>query len=379
MMRHLLCGLSLLTGLIPALAAGKVQALWQSLEQFGINDISLDAETQQLCLAGRLFDDTVPGDLGRIQLFDLQSGKSLWNKTVKPPKDYDSLRFDACLRHGNALYLLAAVESRTASAGSVYEAWVYQFDLQGRQLAAKPIAVKSRRSEGWNLLHEGGQLYAMGMGEDGEIGQRTFSNFIARIDANLKIEVVESRKGGFQTHMRPRLIGHHFFVGGRFYPQKESENDKPDYAHSKIGLNGNYVWSTRPLAALGDEFSTSVLEDGSMQAASNRAQQTFFAQTDPTGRVQLNLEYKSRLCRVHDMVRQGASVVLLRTPCGNGLAYERKGAQLLRLDTEAISETPVTSVPGTPQLLRQFGRQWFVLTLDGKNSWQLVSGDGRID
>ena len=206
------------------------------------------ADNARACLTGNSFDPEWGNATAELKLLDLKRDAVLAKTQIPVPDDYAALHPVQCVIDGDNVYLLANVDTqapRSLNQGIVY---VYQFNMQGKQLGKKQLAIEGRNSYGHALGVSTNGVQVAGYIKDEDDASEYFSFFTLALDRRLKEGKLNVRKtGAFRSGAEARFIGENVHVAGPFVAAKVvKDNWTDDYANSRILANGGYAWSMRP-------------------------------------------------------------------------------------------------------------------------------------
>lgn len=337
-------------------------SLMTDVADFRVHTAKFLGEDDKVCLAGRFLKDDAARNDGRLMVLDAAKGKLVWDKTISPPSDAMDISFVDCVRHGNQIYAAANVKL----ASKQMMVWLYQFDQQGKQLAAKALEV-----EGDNVLADAlhvvdGALMVSGMAQTvsaKEAKEENYALFLSKLDANLQGETRVIKKGGFRNGATMKWVGKNLLLAGYFLPQKLAKTDLVnDYANAKMSLAGNYVWSVRPQAPNAEGVASAVDSLGSVFSLAAQRGTSTLSVVDSSGKLLAKNAYPSAFCDTLSMTALDVNLLAVRKPCDAA----KQRTRLVLIDKKSAKEM-------TPDV----GKQEPILVFSQAGRWGLLSQDEK--
>ncbi|KRB83572.1 hypothetical protein [Duganella sp. Root198D2] len=348
--------------------------------KFSPTYIGFSADNARACLVGQSFDPEWGNSTAELTLLDLKRDAVLAKTQIPVPDDDASLYPVQCAFDGENVYLLANVDtqaSRSLNQGLVY---IYQFNMQGKQLGKKELAIPGSNSYGHALGVSASGLQVAGYIKDEDDSSEYYSFFTLALDRRLKEGKLNVRKtGAFRSGSEARFVGDNVQVAGPFVAAKVvKDNWVDDYANSRVLVNGGYAWSMRPFKQSPRHVAAGISQQGAIYSLAYEKTGSTLAVTSAEGK-QLSLaSYPSKFCETSSITEYGADVLALRKPCD----VKRKAAELVLISPANGKETPLQLAPGEPVFAATNSGQWVVISKDagGKLAWYTgaVGGETRF-
>lgn len=342
--------------------------------------VGFAADNTRACLAGGGFDPESMQSTGELLLLDLKRDAVLAQAHIPVPEDYASLHPVQCALDGDSVYLLANVNTqlpRSLNQGIVY---LYQFNLQGKQLGKKRLVIEGRNSYGHALGASANGVQVAGYIKDEDDTTEYYSFFTLAVDRRLNQGKLNVRKtGAFTSGAEARFVGDYLQVAGPFLPAKLAKNDwTDDYANSRVLANGGYAWSIRPFKQPPRNVAAGISQQGAIYSLTYGDTGSTLAVTSAEGK-QLSLAtYPSKFCETSSIAEYGVDVLALRKPCDE----RRKAAELVLISPANGKESPLQLAPGEPVFAAANSGHWLVISRDaaGKLAWHTgpIDGDTRF-
>lgn len=351
-----------------------------SAKKFTPYHVGFAADNTRACLAGGRFDPESMQSTGDLLLLDLKRDTLVAQAHIPVPDDYASLYPVQCAIVGDTVYLLANVNTqlpRSLNQGIVY---LYQFNMQGKQLGKKRLVIEGRNSYGHALGVSANGVQVAGYIMDEDDTSEFYSFFTLALDRRLNEGKLNVRKtGAFVSGAKARFVGDNLQVAGSFFPAKLAKDGLAnDYANSRVMANGGYAWSMRPFKKAPRHVEAGISQQGAIYSLAYSETESTLAVTSAEGK-QLSLSsYPSKFCETSSLSDYGADVLALRKPCDE----KRKAAELTLISPANGKESPLQLAPGEPVLADTNSGQWFVISKDaaGKLAWYSgsIGGDTRF-
>lgn len=349
-------------------------------KKFSPHHVGFAADNTRACLAGSRFDPESMQSTGELLLLDLKRDAVLAQAQIPVPDDYAALYPVQCAIDGDNVYLLANVDTqlpRSLNQGLVY---LYQFNMQGKQIGKKRLAIEGRNSYGHALGVSANGVQVAGYIKDEDDASEYFSFFTLALDRRLKEGKLNVRKtGAFISGAEARFVGDYVQVAGPFVAAKVVKDGwTDDYANSRILANGGYAWSMRPFKKEPRRVVAGISQQGAIYSLGVTDTESTLAVTSAEGK-QLSLSsFPSKFCETSSIAEYGADVLALRKPCDG----KRKTAELMLISPSNGKESPLQLAPGDPVFAATNAGQWFVISKDaaGKLAWYsgAIGGDTRL-
>ncbi|WP_426339595.1 hypothetical protein ACN9MZ_25310 [Pseudoduganella sp. S-14] len=337
-------------------------------------------DNMRACLAGARFDPESMQSTGDLLLLDLKRDTVIAQAHVPVPDDYASLNPVQCAIDGDNVYLLANVNTqlpRSLNQGLVY---LYQFNMQGKQLGKKRLVIEGRNSYGHALGVSANGVQVAGYIKDEDDSFEYYSFFTLALDRRLNEGKLNVRKtGAFISGAEARFVGDNVHVAGPFVAAKVvKENWIDNYASSRILANGGYAWSMRPFKKEPHRVVAGISQQGAVYSLGYENPESTLAVTSAEGKQVSLSSFPSKFCETSSIADFGADVLALRKPCDE----KRKAAELTLISPAGGKESPLQLVPGEPVFAATNAGQWFVISKDaaGKLAWYsgAIGGDTRL-
>lgn len=348
--------------------------------KFSPTYIGFSADNARACLAGNSVDPDWGSAIAELKLLDLKRDAVLAKAQIPVPDDYAALHPVQCAIDGDNVYLLANVDTqapRSLNQGIVY---VYQFNMQGKQLGKKELAIPGRNSYGHALGVSANGVQVAGYIKDEDDSSEYYSFFTLALDKRLNEGKLNVRKtGAFRSGSEARFVGDNVHVAGPFVAAKVVKDGwTDDNANSRILANGGYAWSMRPFKKEPRDVVAGISQQGVIYSLGYGATESMLAVTSAEGK-QLSLaSYPSKFCETSSLAEYGADVLALRLPCDK----KRKAAELMLISPANGQESPLQLAPGEPVFAATNSGQWFVISKNaaGKLAWYsgAVGGETRF-
>ncbi|WP_156401148.1 hypothetical protein [Duganella sp. Root1480D1] len=351
-----------------------------SSKKFSPRHVGFAADSSRACLAGSRFDPESMQSTGELLLLDLKRDTVIAQAHIAVPEDYASLHPVQCAIDGDHVYLLANVDTqlpRSLNQGLVY---LYQFNLQGKLLGKKKLAIEGRNRYGHALGVSANGVQVAGYIKDEDDASEYFSFYTLALDRRLNEGKLNVRKtGAFISGAEARFVGENVHVAGPFVAAKVVKDGWLDaYANSRILANGGYAWSMRPFKKDPRNVVAGISQQGAIYSLGYGENGSTLAVTSAEGKqVSLN-SFPSKFCETSSLAEYGADVLALRKPCDE----KRKLAELVLISPANGKETPLQLGQGEPLLAATSPGQWLVVSTDaaGKLAWHsgAIGGDTRL-
>jgi hypothetical protein len=329
--------------------------------------VGLTSDNARACLAGVRLDSESGQGSGELLLLDLKRDSVIGQAHIPAPEDYVSLEPVQCALDGDNVYLLANVNTQAARSLNQGLVYLYQFNLQGKLLGKKELALPGRSSYGQALGVSANGLQVAGYSKDEDDTNEYYSSFTLAVDPRLKEGKLNVRKtGAFYSGAEARFVGDSLHIAGNFLPAKLAKNEgADDYANSRLLANGGYAWSVRPFKQQSRKIDAGISSRGVTYSLAYADAGSTLAVISPEGKQVSQTSFPSKYCTTNSISEYGAGVLALREPCGK----QQKGAVLLAIANGV--ETPLQLAPGEPVFATTNAGQWFVVSKDaaGKLSW----------
>jgi len=351
-----------------------------SAKKFTPLQVGFAADNSRACLAGGRFDPESMKSTGELLLLDLKRDAVLAQAHIPVPDDYASLHPVQCAIDGDNVYLLANVNTqlpRSLNQGLVY---LYQFNMQGKQLGKKQLAIEGRNSYGHALGMSANGVQVAGYIKDEDDTSEYFSFFTLALDRRLNEGKLNVRKtGAFRSGAEARFVGDYVHVAGPFVAAKVVKDGwTDDYANSRILANGGYAWSMRPFKKEPRRVVAGISQQGAIYSLGYGQAESTLAVTSAEGKQVSLSSFPSKFCETSSLAEYGADVLALRKPCDE----KRKAAELVLISPASGKESPLQLAQGEPVLAATNSGQWFVISQDaaGKLAWYsgAIGGDTRL-
>lgn len=321
------------------------------------------SDNSHACLVGGRFDPDSMQSTGELLLLDLKSDTVLAQAHIPVPKDYAALHPVQCAIDGDSVYLLANVDTqlpRSLNQGIVF---LYQFNMQGKQLGKKELAIPGRNSYGHALGVTANGVQVAGYIKDEDDVNAYYSLFTLPIDRRLNEGKLNVRKtGAFVSGAAARFVGDNLHLAGQFLRAKiVLNNGDDDFANSRVLANGGYAWSMRPFKQAPPYVTGAISAQGlSYSLAYDKAGSTSLAVTNAEGKQTSLVSYPSKFCKSTSIAEYGAGLLALREPCDR----QRKVSALLAISPADGKEVPLQLAPGEPVFATTNAGRWFVISSD---------------
>lgn len=349
-------------------------------KKFSPTHIGFAADNARACLVGQSFDPDLGNSTAELKLLDLKRDAVLAKAQIPVPDDYAALQPVQCAIDGDNVFLLANVDTqlpRSLNQGIVY---LYQFNMQGKQLGKKQLVVEGRNSYGHALGVSATGVQVAGYIKDEDDSSEYYAFFTLAVDRRLKEGKLNVRKtGAFVSGAEARFVGDHLQVAGPFRPAKLAKNDwADDYANSRVMANGGYAWSMRPFKQVPRNVVAGISQQGAIYSLAYGKPESMLAVTSAEGKQVSLSSFQSKFCETSSLSEYGVNVLALRKPCDE----KRKAAALTLISPATGKESSLQLAPGEPVFAATNSGQWFVISKDaaGKMAWYsgAVEGDTRF-
>ena len=327
------------------------------------------ADNARACLAGNSFDPEWVNATAELKFLDLKRDAVLARVQIPVPDDYAALHPVQCAIDGENVYLLANVDTqapRSLNQGLVY---LYQFNMQGKQLAKKQLEIPGRNNYGHALGLSANGVQVAGYIKDEDDASEYYSFFTLALDRRLKEGKLNVRKtGAFRSGAEARFVGDNVHVAGPFVAAKVAkENWTDDYANSRILANGGYAWSMRPFKKEPRNVVAGISQQGAIYSLGYGQTESTLAVTSAEGKQVSLSSFASKFCETSSVAEYGADLLALRKPCDE----KRKTSALMLISPANGKESPLQLAPGEPVFAATNAGQWFVIAKDaaGRLAW----------
>lgn len=338
------------------------------------------ADNARACLAGNRVDPEWGNATAELKFLDLKRDAVLARAQIPVPDDYAALHPMQCAIDGENVYLLANVDTqapRSLNQGLVY---LYQFNMQGKQLAKKQLEIPGRNNYGHALGLSANGVQVAGYIKDEDDAFEYYSFFTLALDRRLNEGKLNVRKtGAFRSGAEARFVGDNVHVAGPFVAAKVvKDNWTDDYANSRILANGGYAWSMRPFKKEPRNVVAGISQQGAIYSLGYSQTESTLAVTSAEGKPVSLSSFPSKFCETSSLAEYGADVLALRKPCDE----KRKSSALVLISTANGKESPLQLAPGEPVFAATNSGQWFVISKDaaGKLAWYsgAIGSDARF-
>jgi len=334
--------------------------------------IEFSANGAQACLAA----SSVGADSGRtrggIVLIDRAANKVVWEKSLPAPDGYADIFPVQCVFSGDAVYLLANVNTKSQQSLNQSLAYVYRFDVAGKQTGYVRLAPGGREQYGYAIGAAPNGVTVAGYTKDEDSENEYYAVFTQALDAALKPATASVRKtGAFDPGAAARFVGDSLYIGGNFSPAKLPKNDlADDYAAARLKLAGGYLWSVRPQPAKQRENRSAVGADGAVYALGYVKGTSTLATVGADGKAGPPVSYASKYCETAALAPYGGALLAVREMCrGQG-----KESALLRIDPAARQEQVLSWFPEAPVYVAASGAAWAAVARDSGGKLVFYSG-----
>lgn len=329
--------------------------------RFSPQNIGLSADGKDLCLTGANTDENGRATT-QLLLIDRSSNTVRWQKRLPAPDGYSDIYPVQCVKEGAAVYLLANVDTDSVKSLRQTLAYVYSFNLQGKQTAYKVLDLPGSDHFAYAMAAAPGGIKVAGYIKDEDDDFEYYSVFTQGLDAALKADKPSIKKtGAFAPFPAARIVGDNLHIGGNFYPYKLSKAEGGgDYAVSKLRLSGSYLWSQRPPTANSLSVYTGVGGNGGVFRLGYQKEMSSLLQVTADGKVGPEVSYASKYCETQALVEYGNAYLAIRKPC------KSMGGRSVMVSINPESKTE--------KLLDWFAEEALYLTT-GADSWAAVGKD----
>ncbi|MQA40804.1 hypothetical protein [Rugamonas aquatica] len=282
------------------------------------HNIGFSADGKDLCLAGTNTDENGRAT-AQLLLIDRTSSTVRWQKRLPAPDGHSDIYPVQCVKDGGAVYLLANVDTDSVKSLRHTLAYVYSFNLQGKQTGYKVLDLPGSDHFAYAMAATPGGIKVAGYIKDEDDDFEYYSVFTQGMDAALKADKPSIKKtGAFAPFPSGRIVGDSLHIAGNFYPYKLSKKEGDgDYAVSKLRLNGSYLWSQRPPTANSLSGYTGVGANGSVFRLAYQKETSSLLQVTPDGKFGPEVSYASKYCETRALVEYGNDYLAIRKPCNS--------------------------------------------------------------
>lgn len=326
----------------------------------------------QACLAASSVNPDSGRTRGAIVLIDRVGNKVLWEKSLPAPDGYADIFPVQCVFSGDAVYLLANVNTKSEQSLNQSLAYVYRFDAAGKQTGYGQLAPGGREQYGYAIGGAPNGVTVAGYIKDEDSENEYYSVFSQTLNAALKATPAAVRKtGAFDPGAAARLVGDSLYIGGNFSPAKLSKNDlAEDYSASRLRLAGGYLWSVRPQPVKQLDIRSAVGADGAVYALGHVKGTSTLATVGADGKASTPFSYASKYCETAALAPYGGALLAVRETCrGQG-----KGAALVRIDPASRQEQALNWFPEAPVYVAAGGAVWAAVARDSAGKLVFYSG-----
>jgi len=339
---------------------------------FSPTHIGFAADNARACLLGGRFDPESMQGTAALLLLDLKRDAVLAQAKVPVPDGNASLQPVQCAIDGDNVYVLTNVDTqlpRSLNQGIVY---LYQFNMQGKQLGKKNLAIPGRNRYGHALGVSANGVQVAGYIKDEDESSEYYSFFTLVLDSRLNEGKLNVRKtGAFRSGSKARFVGENVHVAGPFQPAKVAKNDwAEDYANSRVLANGGYAWSMRPFKQVPRNVAAGISQQGAIYSLAYDKTGSTLAVTSAEGKQLSQASFPSKFCETRSISEYGDGILALRMPCEE----QRKSAELVAIAPASGRESSVRLAAGEPVFAATNLGQWFVISRDAAGKLALNMG-----
>jgi hypothetical protein len=333
-------------------------------------------EGGKLCIVGQVMDPD--GDLqsrGMVALVDTVQGKLLWQQIVSAPDGNAASRFVACRADDKSVYVGANVDTHSQQSLNQGLAYVYRFDLQGKQQATKELVTNSANSFIYDIELDAGGLRVAGLATDIRAGRRANAIFFITLDPALKnTQLSRIDKGAYASGAATHLSGGALYAAGNFSPASAAADALiDDFAVSKI-VGGKYLYSLRPQKVKAEDVATGISATGEIISLGVVGKASTLTVVGADGKPTATRSVSSAFCQTSVLSADADIVYAARTPCGRSM----EPARLVSIARKSGVESVVKGISGEPVYLLASDGKVFVIARkgDGSLSLQTLAGGG---
>lgn len=334
-------------------------------------NIGYASDGAQLCLAGTNSDEDGRAT-AQLLLIERTGNTVSWQKKLPPPDGYSDIYPVQCVKDATAVYLLANVDTQSVKTLRQTRAYVYRFDLQGKQTGYTVLSLPGRDHFAYSMIAAAGGVKVAGYIKDEDADFEYYSMFALSLDGALRAGQPSIKNtGAFAPFPARRIIGEHLFIAGNFYPHKVSKSEGAgDFAASRLRLNGAYLWSVHPQTDNPRSVFTAIAGDGGVFRVAYQGQTSSLLLVTPEGKAGAEITYASKYCDTKGLAEYGGDYLAIRTPCdGQG---ERPA--LLRISPASKKERTVAWFADKPLYIATDAATWTAVAKDGAGKIVLYSG-----
>lgn len=328
-------------------------------KKFSAYSMEFSPNSERACMAGTDYDEM--GDsTGRLMLLDLAHPNVAWQKTVAPPDGFAKLIPVQCLVTTDRVYLLANVDTSASPPQAHTFAYVFAFDVYGKQLATTQVKVAGSNKYSYAMAETAGGISVVGYSQDGDAGSERYATYTVTLDAALQQSgaALVRKNGAYTGQIGARIVGDSVYLSGRFYGATASKEDLGKSAASRLRMAGGYAWSTPTGLKEGADVYLGAGGDGTSYAVSYDNTGTTLHRVTPDGKALPGMTFSSVYCETESLASYGNSVLAVRDRCAG------KGSALMAIDVNTGKEKVVSSLPGEPLFVATKGSGWATVLRD---------------
>jgi RNA polymerase subunit RPABC4/transcription elongation factor Spt4 len=351
-------------------ASMRLPAPWTSAF---VKTASVSTDGARACIAGNN-NWLTENPFGFLMLVDPTHSMIVWQAKISPPAHVASIEPVQCLIDSDRVYLLAH-----ASASATREAqgltYVAQFDMQGKQLAGRLVALEASNIFAYGITRSAGVLKVMGYTKEATPDTETYATYTVSFDEQLqqKKAPLIRKNGAYVQPATAQIVGDSMYVGGRFFKATVSTRDVGDFSASQLRVDGGYRWSQHTLPGNPRGVAVGTADDGTIFTIAREQQKTLLSVVRPDGKRTEPLDYSSRYCDTQQMTGYAGGILAIREPCRGG------SAELVFIDPATGSERTVQSLKGVPLVIATHGDLAIAVSRDqsGNTSLQTMTPGDR--
>ena len=330
-----------------------------------VYSMEFSADGDKVCIAGTV--STEMGESkGMLMLVDRARNVLLWRASFPPPDEFAGVYPVQCAIAGERVYLLANVDTDSSPPNSKTLAYVYRFDVQGKNIAHQRLPLDSAYTYGYALDAAPDGVKVAGYGKDVDADFEYYSVYSLSLSPELAPQgkPLIRKSGAYVQFNRARIVGDSLYVTGVFYPAKVARQEVvDDFAASRLRLSGGYTWSAHSGLGKGSSSPDSgVTRDGSIHTLNAAGGATTLLTVNAAGRIAAQIKYPSSYCDTSAIAAWGAALIAVREPCAAGA--KDKSRALVSVDTIAGKEKVLDWFGEEPLYVASKGPLWAALARD---------------
>jgi hypothetical protein len=267
---------------------------------------------EQYCVTGAVYHDEIPNDSAMAMLVDSRRHRVLWKADIPFAKDHFENVATACLRDGDAYYVLTEEHTDSVANRNRTELVVNQLSATGKLIKQRRIDIDANVwANRFEASPDGLSIVGGTSTQSLEQGGKR-SVFRAVFDRDLtRRQLTVLPTGAFSSDASAKLDGDSLRIAGQFLPNEGTAASSNDgYAASKIDLRKErYVWST-PVYPLKTEAADAIfLPDGRTAFVGLNDRQQIVSLLDSSGHVANRFAKPKAICGVDALGIKGGAIL----------------------------------------------------------------------